>query len=115
MQNSTTAGAVSGVNIVVGLGLSFVNQDTVLVIFGVTLGYLAGVWVGAKRSFASASLRGESCTKELVELSDRVRAIADEPERFIEAIKAYQEESGVGLAAAKSAIETYLHRDRTQK
>ena len=41
---------LTGFNVVIGLGLPFLNHDTVLVIFGVTLGYLAGVWVGARRS-----------------------------------------------------------------
>lgn len=41
------------------------------------------------------------------ELSDRVKEIARDPDRKIEAIKAYREETGAGLAEAKTAIEQY--------
>lgn len=42
-------------------------------------------------------------------LSDRVRALADDPARKIEAIKAYREETGAGLAEAKAAVEAYIN------
>jgi ribosomal protein L7/L12 len=42
-------------------------------------------------------------------LSDRVKEIAREPGRKIEAIKVYREETGVGLAEAKQAVEEYIH------
>lgn len=38
-------------------------------------------------------------------LSDRVKQIAADPARKIEAIKVYREETGAGLAEAKEAIE----------
>jgi hypothetical protein len=41
-------------------------------------------------------------------LSDRVKALADDPGRKIEAIKVYREETGAGLAEAKAAVEAYL-------
>ena len=85
---------LTGFNFVVHFGLSFLNHDTVLVIFGVSLGYLAGVRVGAARSNTPAQPRGPDTLPESLELSERVKAIADEPERFIEAIKVYREESG---------------------
>ncbi|HEV2947777.1 MAG TPA: ribosomal protein L7/L12 [Gemmataceae bacterium] len=40
-------------------------------------------------------------------LSDRVKQLAADPKRKIEAIKAYREETGVGLAEAKEAIEAF--------
>lgn len=40
-------------------------------------------------------------------LSDRVKEIARDPHRKIEAIKVYREETGVGLAEAKEAVEAY--------
>jgi hypothetical protein len=43
-------------------------------------------------------------------LSDRVRALADDPARKIEAIKVYREETGAGLAEAKAAVEAYINR-----
>jgi len=42
-------------------------------------------------------------------LSDRVRRLADDPARKIEAIKVYREETGVGLAEAKAAVEAYIN------
>lgn len=40
--------------------------------------------------------------------SDRVKEIARDPGRKIEAIKAYREETGAGLAEAKAAVEAYV-------
>jgi ribosomal protein L7/L12 len=40
-------------------------------------------------------------------LSDRVKELARDPARKIEAIKVYREETGVGLAEAKEAVEAY--------
>ena len=40
--------------------------------------------------------------------SDRVKQLANSA-RKIEAIKVYREETGVGLAEAKEAVEAYIH------
>lgn len=42
-------------------------------------------------------------------LSDRVKQLAGDPSRKIEAIKVYREETGAGLAEAKEAVEAYIH------
>jgi ribosomal protein L7/L12 len=42
-------------------------------------------------------------------LSDRVKQMAADPNRKIEAIKAYREETGAGLAEAKEAIEAFTN------
>jgi sirohydrochlorin ferrochelatase len=42
-------------------------------------------------------------------LSDRVRDLAEDPARKIEAIKVYCEETGAGLAEAKAAVESYIN------
>ena|ERR1051326_6611583 len=42
-------------------------------------------------------------------LSDRVKSLANDPSRKIEAIKVYREETGAGLAEAKEAVEAYIH------
>ena len=42
-------------------------------------------------------------------LSDRVKQLAADPLRKIEAIKAYREETGAGLAEAKEAIESFIN------
>ena len=41
-------------------------------------------------------------------LSDRVKEIARDRGRTIEAIKAHRDETGAGLAEAKQAVEDYL-------
>lgn len=44
-----------------------------------------------------------------VPLSDRVKEIARDPARKIEAIKVYREETGASLVDAKKAVEDYMH------
>ena len=41
--------------------------------------------------------------------SDRVKEIARDPARKIEAIKVYREETGAGLAEAKDMVESYIN------
>jgi|GEM_PF-1764583 len=41
-------------------------------------------------------------------LSDRVKELARDPSRKIEAIKAYREETGAGLAEAKQTVEAFI-------
>ena len=41
-------------------------------------------------------------------LSDRVKQLADDPAKKIQAIKAYREETGASLAEAKEVVETYI-------
>lgn len=43
-----------------------------------------------------------------LKLSERVKQLAEEPGRKIEAIKAYREETGAGLKEAKDAVEEYM-------
>ena len=45
------------------------------------------------------------------EMSERVKELARDPARKIEAIKAFRDETGAGLAEAKGAVEHYI---RTQ-
>jgi ribosomal protein L7/L12 len=42
-------------------------------------------------------------------LSDRVKELARDPSRKIQAIKVYRDETGAGLADAKAAVETYIN------
>src|SRR5262249_41856846 len=44
-----------------------------------------------------------------VALSDRVKELARDPRRKIEAIKVYREETGAGLAEAKEAVEAFMN------
>ena len=41
-------------------------------------------------------------------LSDRVKELARDPHRKIEAIKIYRDETGAGLLEAKEAVEAYI-------
>ena len=45
---------------------------------------------------------------EYVGISDRVKELARDPSRKIEAIKVYREETGAGLADAKKAVEEFI-------
>jgi ribosomal protein L7/L12 len=45
---------------------------------------------------------------KLPELSAEIQAMAADPSRKIEAIKAYREMTGLGLAKARRAVEDYL-------
>ena len=45
---------------------------------------------------------------EFVGVSDRVKELARDPSRKIEAIKVYREETGVGLREAKAAVEDFI-------
>jgi hypothetical protein len=45
---------------------------------------------------------------EFPALSERVKELARDPKRKIEAIKIYREETGVGLADAKDAVEAFI-------
>ena len=42
------------------------------------------------------------------EMSDRVKELARDPARKIEAIKVFRDETGAGLAEAKEAVEYYI-------
>jgi hypothetical protein len=46
--------------------------------------------------------------EEVGGLSDRVKELARDPSRKIEAIKAYREETGAGLAEAKQTVEAFI-------
>lgn len=46
------------------------------------------------------------------QLSERIQQIALDPQRKIEAIKLYREETKVGLREAKEAIEEFIERHR---
>ena len=47
--------------------------------------------------------------RSLAPPSDRVKEIARDPARKIEAIRIYREETGAGLAKAKEAVEAYIN------
>jgi hypothetical protein len=46
---------------------------------------------------------------EFAVLSDRVKELARDPSRKIEAIKVYRQETGAGLAEAKEMVEAFIN------
>jgi hypothetical protein len=58
------------------------------------------------RSFQAPSASSEA------ELSERVKAIASDPSRKIEAIKAYRDVTGASLADAKAAVEAFINNSK---
>ena len=52
---------------------------------------------------------GVDPTQGRLPLSDRVKQLAADPASKIEAIKAYREETGAGLAEAKEAVESFAN------
>jgi hypothetical protein len=46
---------------------------------------------------------------EFAVLSDRVKELARDPSRKIEAIKVYRQETGAGLAEAKETVEAFIN------
>ena len=104
-----TISILTGFNFVAAVGLSFLGANAALFICGISLGFLAGVWVGEARATAHGSASARVDRANLPPLSDHVKEIASVPSRKIEAIKAYREESGARLADAKQAVEAYIN------
>jgi ribosomal protein L7/L12 len=57
------------------------------------------------RKLAAALEKLGVTTEDWTGLSERVKELARDPGRKIEAIKVYREETGAGLAEAKAAVE----------
>ena len=86
---------------------------------GFSLGLLfVAFWMIAKASAAvarverklNALLRHHGVDPmQVLPLSERVKQLANDPSRKIEAIRVHREETGAGLAEAKEAVEAYLH------
>lgn len=76
-------------------------------IFGTAIGATAfALWminIGQLRK-----IKTSLSNAKLPELSAEIQAMAADPSRKIEAIKAYREMTGLGLAEARRAVEDYL-------
>jgi hypothetical protein len=59
-------------------------------------------------SLATFRAGGAGAAAERPPLSDPVKEIARDPDRKIEAIKLYREETGAGLRESKEAVEAYI-------
>jgi hypothetical protein len=65
------------------------------------------VFAYSASAFLGRAMRGADGSKASPP-SDRVKEIARDPARKIEAIKIYREETGTGLAEAKEVVEAYI-------
>jgi Ribosomal protein L7/L12 C-terminal domain len=99
---------LTGINFAASKLLGFLNRETLLVIIGVCVGFQLAIWILRYRSQRASAQRVESRNAGLGPVSDRVRVLASDPNRKIEAIKALQEETGLGLAEAKAAVEAIM-------
>ncbi len=99
---------LTGFNIMVAFGLSFLppamQKVSGGVILGLCFGYLVGIWVGGRR--------GRADVLQLPPLSEHVQQLAREPDGLIPAIKACREETGAGLKEAKAAVEAYIQQQK---
>jgi len=91
-------------------------EMTVVVFAGLLVLGLSGSWLGMKSQMSRIERKLNALLRERgvvpgqeSPLSDRVKQLADDPSRKIEAIRVYREEIGVGLAEAKEAIDAYAH------
>jgi hypothetical protein len=89
--------------------LVLVTCFAILLVVLVTCGTIITRIRGVERKL-NALLRHHGVDPTLgLPLSDRVKEIATDPSRKIEAIKVYRDETGVGLAEAKEAVEMFMN------
>lgn len=105
---------MTGINLFAAVGLAFLNREVLLVLLGLTLGYLAGVCIGSMRSQVRRLPSPMFDDRKDVSLSERVKLIADDPHRKLDAIKAHLEETGISLGEAKRAVEEYINCDTSR-
>ena len=70
------------------------------IVLGAVVGYLLGLRAGEQ---------GAPQPRVLQPLSDRVKQIAQDPDRKIEAIRIYREETGADLREGRDAVEEYIN------
>jgi ribosomal protein L7/L12 len=82
------------------------------VAFAFTIYYVAVAWFTHRERMAKIAQGIDPDRKDQPlrrqPLSERVKQLAGDPARKIEAVKAYREETGAGLAEAKEAVESFL-------
>jgi hypothetical protein len=78
--------------------------------FALAIYYTANAWFKHRERMAKIE-RGIDPDQPLTTQppSDRVKQLARDPARKIEAIKVYREETGAGLAEAKLAVESFAN------
>ncbi len=88
---------LTGFSVALASALSFLTTGVQKLLLGLSIGYLIAIKI---RQPAPSVPQ-----KPAPPPSERVRAIAQDPKRKIEAIKLYREETGAGLKEAKEAVE----------
>ena len=99
--------------VVVWLYIMIVIGDLQRIEWRWTMAIMWGVSILMMVSYSVISFRSGRPSGAVVNTgsppSDRVKEIARDPARKIEAIKLYREETGAGLADAKAAVEAYIN------
>ncbi len=99
---------LTGFNFAASKLLGFLSRDALLVLICICAGLQLAIWFVRFKKH-SRSGRGQGTTPAgSYSVSDRVRTVAADPSRKIEAIRLFQEESGLGLAEAKEAVEELI-------
>jgi len=99
-----------GALVIVWLYIMLVIGDQIRLEWRWTMGILMLASCLMMISFAVLAFRASQTrgTGSKAALSDRVKELAGDPSRKIEAIQAYREETGASLADAKAAVETFI-------
>jgi ribosomal protein L7/L12 len=95
-------------------------MDTIYLFIGavalvVVLGLILIRNIRSERSDGTARPASRRPSTSLPALSQQVKDIARDPNRKIAAIKAYREETGLGLREAKDAVEAFLATGDTRR
>jgi ribosomal protein L7/L12 len=89
--------------LVLGVLMRLDSQWTTVVLFLAAMAIAIGYIVQASRA---APARGAGSKAAL---SERVKEIASDPSRKVEAIQAYREETGASLAAAQEVVDAFIN------
>ena len=97
---------LSGLAVVLGSIAGFLCQLFGSFFYGNTTARLRGI---ERKLNALLRHHGVDPTQGSLPISDRAKQLAVDPRKKIEAIKAYREETGAGLAEAKEAIDSFTN------
>jgi ribosomal protein L7/L12 len=89
--------------LVLGVLMRLDSQWTTVVLFLAAMAIALGYIVQASRATPARGAGSKAA------LSERVKEIASDPSRKIEAIQAYREETGASLAAAKEEVDAFIN------
>ena len=88
------------------------SNETIGLLFGILATLFTLSWLGVQLARIERKLNALlwhlGVGPQRPPLSDRVKQLASDSAGKIEAIKAYREETGVGLAEAKEAVEAFM-------